>query len=117
MVVLDPLNAPWNLIVLTLLCVGFPMLVASIAYMLEKAERLKPDLPVVLVHVWDPTLRIEWTWLELVKQNTIAELRLKDEPTPYLVTPLDIWKPLTELRSRIQRRPATSIADLMPGRR
>jgi hypothetical protein len=84
---------------------------------LEKAERLKPDLPVILVHVWDPTLRIEWTWLELVKQNSIAELRLKDEPTPYLVTPLGIWKPLTELRNQIHRRPAISITDLMPGRR
>jgi hypothetical protein len=84
---------------------------------LEKAERLKPDLPVILAHVWDPTLRVEWTWLELVRRNSIAELRLKDEPTPYLVTPLDIWKPLTELRSRIQRRPAVGIADLMPRRR
>jgi hypothetical protein len=38
MVVLDPLDVSWNLIVLTLLCVGFPMLVASIAYLLEKLK-------------------------------------------------------------------------------
>jgi len=36
MIVLDPLNAPWNLIILTLLCVGFPAFVASIAYLLER---------------------------------------------------------------------------------
>jgi len=83
---------------------------------LEKIERLRPDLPVILVHVWDPVLRIDWTWAELVRQNTTAELRLKGEPTPYIVTPLDIWKPLTELRSQIRRRPAVGIADLMPGR-
>jgi hypothetical protein len=38
MIVLDPLNAPWNPIVLTLLCVGFPALVASIAYLLRRYQ-------------------------------------------------------------------------------
>ena len=80
---------------------------------LEKLERHKPDLPVVIVHVWDRLLRAEWTWPELVRQNTIAELRIPGEPNPYIVTPLEIWKPLTELRRGVQQKPTLTVADLM----
>ncbi|MEM4977193.1 MAG: hypothetical protein QXT64_07715, partial [Desulfurococcaceae archaeon] len=61
----------------------------------------------------DRLLRAEWTWPELAKQSALGELRILGEPNPYLATPLDIWRPLTELRRGVQQKPALTVADLM----
>ena len=81
---------------------------------LDKYERVRPDHPLVIAHVWDPLLRIDWTWIERIKQNIITEIRLAGEPTPYLIAPLTIWKPLPRLITEIMSPPLTNLADLIP---
>lgn len=36
MLALDPFDVAWNIIVLTLLCVGFPAVVGLLAYIIER---------------------------------------------------------------------------------
>jgi len=84
---------------------------------LDKYERVRPDHPVIVAHVWDPLLRIDWAWMEEIKHSVIRVLRLSGEPTPYLVVSLDIWKPITRLPNEIAHPPLTSLADLIPRKR